>query len=96
MARKNFRNGGEGVLLGHRSLHAADVVATKSISGENTFTTVQLFCKIMCEKPRKVKKPVYGINDWYFAYGNNSAKVILEHTSLLSPLAMDTDNRPFL
>ena len=31
------------------------------------------FCKMMCALfPRLPKKPVYGINDWYFAYGNNS------------------------
>ena len=40
-------------------------------------------------------QPVYGINDWYFAYGNNSADLILQHTSLLAPLATNTSNKPF-
>lgn len=89
------RNGGEGVLLGNRTLHAADIVTTKGKAGENTFATVRRFCKQLCDKPLTVAKPVYGINDWYFAYGNNSAELILEHTALLAPLATNTSNRPF-
>lgn len=89
------RNGADGVLLGGRTLHAADIVTTKNKEDENTFATVHRFCRQMCDKPRTVKQPVYGINDWYFAYGNNSAKLILEHTALLSPLATSTTNRPF-
>ncbi len=89
------RSGGSGVLLGTRMLHAADIVTTKNDSKENAFATVHRFCKQMCDNPRTVKQPVYGINDWYFAYGNNSADLILQHTSLLAPLATNTSNKPF-
>lgn len=81
--------------LGTRTLHAADIIALDSKEGESLFATTQRFCKMMCDTPRLPKQPVYGINDWYFTYGNNSAKLILEHTSLLSNLATDTRNRPF-
>jgi len=89
------RNGGNGVLLGKRTLHAADVVTTRNRDNENVFATVSRFCRQMCERPLKVKQPVYGINDWYFAYGKNSAELILGHTALLAPLAANTANRPF-
>jgi len=89
------RTGGSGVQLGTRMLHAADIVTTKNTDKENVFATVRRFCKLMCDKPRAVKQPVYGINDWYFAYGNNSADLILEHTSLLAPLATNSSNKPF-
>jgi alpha-galactosidase len=89
------RTGGSGVQLGTRMLHAADIVTTKNTDKENVFSTVRRFCKLMCDKPRAVKQPVYGINDWYFAYGNNSADLILEHTSLLAPLATNSSNKPF-
>lgn len=89
------RNGGAGVLLGDRTLHAVDIVTAKKQGNENVFATVRRFCKQMCDKPLTVAKPVYGINDWYFAYGNNSADLILEHTALLAPLATNTSNRPF-
>ncbi|PVD52232.1 hypothetical protein DC498_10945 [Terrimonas sp.] len=89
------RNGGMGVLLGDRTLHAVDIVTATGRAHETVYATARRFCKLMCDKPLTVKQPVYGINDWYFAYGNNSAKLILEHTALLSPLAVNTSNRPF-
>jgi len=88
-------SGGVGVHLGHRELHACDVITTKSKESETPFATAQRFCKMMCPKPRLPKQPVYGINDWYFAYGNNSDKLIHEITALMTDLAPDTNNRPF-
>jgi alpha-galactosidase len=89
------RNSSNGVSLGSRILHAADIVTTKNTGNENTFATARRFCKQLCDKPKTVRQPVYGINDWYFAYGNNSAGLILEHTSLLASLASNADNKPF-
>jgi hypothetical protein len=89
------RTGGNGVQLNNRILHAADIVTTQNEGNENAFATVRRFCSQMCDNPRLTEKPVYGINDWYFAYGNNSAQLILETTSLMSALASNSDNRPF-
>ena len=89
------RNGGVGVQLGSRLLHAADIVITTSKNGESLFGTTQRFCKMMCDKPLLPKQPVYGINDWYFAYGKNSFQLIMEHTNLLADLVTDTNNIPF-
>jgi alpha-galactosidase len=89
------RSGGEGVLPGDRSLHAADIITSQSREGENSFDTAHRFCAMMCEKPRLASMPVYGINDWYFAYGNNSKELILKHTAMMAALAGDTANPPF-
>jgi len=89
------RSGGQGVQLGERNLLAAEIITTTSRSGERPFTTGQRFCNMMCEKPRLATLPVYGINDWYFAYGNSSADLIMQHTNLLADLATDNSNRPF-
>jgi alpha-galactosidase len=88
-------SGGAGVELGDRKLHTADIVTTESTATETPFLTARRFCKMMCEKPRLPKQPVYGINDWYYAYGNNSAKLITEQTVLMAGFVTDTDNRPF-
>ncbi|MDP9047594.1 MAG: hypothetical protein M3N14_05610, partial [Bacteroidota bacterium] len=72
------RSGGVGVQLGARKLHAADIVTTLSTPAENVFKTARRFCKLMCEHSRLPKQPVYGINDWYYAYGNNSPRLIKE------------------
>ncbi len=88
-------SGGVGVELGQRKLHAADIVTIESKAGETPFFTAQRFCRLMCENPRLPKQPVYGINDWYYAYGNNSPKLIKEQTAVMAELVTDTNNRPF-
>lgn len=88
-------SGGVGVRLGARTLAAATVLATTSRPGENAFATAHRFCGLMSPAPRLPRQPVYGINDWYFAYGNNSADLILQHTRLLADLMPAGDNRPF-
>ncbi len=91
----DMRSGGNGVQLGDRKLEAAEIVTIKSKAHETPFQTTRRFTKLMCNAARMPKKPVYGINDWYFSYGNNSEKLILEHTALMSPFAEGLDNRPF-
>ena len=86
---------GVGVQLGARTLEAATVRVTTGRAGEHAFATARRFCGLLCPAPRLPRQPVYGINDWYFAYGNNSAALILEHTALLAGLAPGGDNRPF-
>ena len=89
------RNGGMGVQLGHRTLHAAEIIVTRNHDGENVYATGRRFCHLLCEKPKLSRQPVYGINDWYYAYGNNNPALILELTKIMTDLAPDTDNRPF-
>jgi len=88
-------SGGVGVQLGTRTLSAAEIVTTQRQEPEDTFATVRRFCGLLCPAPRLPQQPVYGINDWYFAYGNNSASLILDHTAMLAELVTSTDNRPF-
>ena len=89
------RSGGNGVQLGDRKLQAAEIITIKNNPGESSFQTAKRFMKLMCAKARMSKQPVYGINDWYFSYGNNSEKLIIEHTQLMAPMAEGLSNRPF-
>ncbi len=89
------RSGGIGVSLGNRVLSAADLVVTRRREGENVYATGRRFCRLLCEQPRLPRQPVYGINDWYYAYGNNNPDLILRQTGLLTDLATSTTNRPF-
>lgn len=89
------RSGRKGVILGERKLHAAEIVSMKNNIGESPFNTARRFAEMMCDKSRKTKEPVYGINDWYFSYGKNSEELILEHSKLIEPLAGGLSNRPF-
>jgi alpha-galactosidase len=89
------RNGANGVGLGNRKLAAAEIVTIKNKAGETPFATTRRFAKMMCDKPRLPDTPVYGINDWYFSYGKNSADLIMQHTELIAPMAAGLKNRPF-
>jgi len=88
-------SGGNGVLLGNRVLHAADLISTEGKAGESPFSTDRRFCGMMCDKPRLPRQPVYGINDWYFAYGKNNFDLIKKTTAMMSELVTDTGNKPF-
>jgi len=89
------RSGGSWVQLGDRTLHAADIVTMQSTPAENAYATAHRFCKLMCEAPRLPKQPVYGINDWYFAYGENSFDLIKKTTAMMAELVTDHVNKPF-
>ncbi|HEY4965270.1 MAG TPA: hypothetical protein VII28_02680, partial [Puia sp.] len=88
-------SGGMGVRLGERTLHAADIITTENLPGENPYHTDIRFCKMMCTTPKLPEAPVYGINDWYFAYGKNSRDLILQTTGLMSDQVTNWDNPPF-
>jgi alpha-galactosidase len=89
------RSGGEGVQLADRKLQAAEIVTIKSLADESAFKTMRRFMGMMCAKARMPQQPVYGINDWYFTYGNNSEKLIVELTEMMAPMAEHLENRPF-
>jgi alpha-galactosidase len=88
-------SGGVGVMLEKRLLHAADIVVSNSKTGETPFATATRFCRMMCPKPRLPRQPVYGINDWYAVYGNNSFGSIKSQTAFMAELVSDKVNQPF-
>ena len=94
----DVRAGSRPVQLGARRLAAAQLVSRKGRSGENAFTAARAFCHVMCPRPRLAKEPVFGYNDWYCAYGKNTATNFLadvrryvEAFDRLGPCA----NRPY-
>jgi alpha-galactosidase len=91
----DVRNGGRGVVLGQRSVEVATVVARAGVAGEDPFEAAQAFCRLMSPAPRLPKTPVYGSNDWYYAYGKSSAEDILRDADLMAELAPASGARPF-
>jgi alpha-galactosidase len=90
-------NGGGGVELGERRLEAATVVFRKGHPGESPLDAARAFCRMMCDKPILPAKPIYGSNNWYYAYGQNtSAAASLKDAALLAELMpANSGNRPF-
>ncbi|RDG29453.1 MULTISPECIES: alpha-galactosidase [unclassified Oceanispirochaeta] len=92
----DVRCGSRGVNLGERVLEAAVIVRRNSKDGENPFTAAQNFCSLLCEKPVLPDFPVYGGNNWYYAYGKSSHDEIIRDSGLISSLSENTENRPFM
>ena len=97
----DVRNGGCGVRLGDRVLPLATVVTHRGRIDENAFHAAQELCKAMA---RNVSLPVrratqalnlYGSNDWYYAYGKNTAAGILRDADLMAEVAPAGTARPF-
>jgi alpha-galactosidase len=89
-------NGGMGVTLGQRELHAATVVSRKGSVDEAPLGSVRNFCRVLCPKPRLHKGPVFGSNDWYYAYGKNKGEWILRDAEFITELSPATGPRPFV
>ncbi len=91
----NVSNGGSGVELGDRELHAATIVVHRGEQGDDAMATAIRFCRKMCSAPRLASSRIYGSNDWYYAYGKNSAEGIIRDAELMSSLAPAKGDRPF-
>ena len=91
----DVRNGASGVLLNGRRLLAAELVIRQGPAGENPFAAARQFCQQLCEQPRLTKQPAYGINDWYYAYGNNSDEKTIRNCIYFADLVTHPENRPY-
>jgi alpha-galactosidase len=92
----DVRSGTAGVQLGERTLAVCDVVCREGRAGESSHAALHAFCRDMCQNPRLPSHPVYGSNDWYWAYGNNSASSVRLDAQHIVELAPDGGNRPFV
>jgi alpha-galactosidase len=92
----DVRSGAAPLELGSRVLAVCDVVCRAGRDGESAFAAIHAFCKEMCAAPRLSRAPVYGSNDWYYAYGKNSAATVLADADHIIELSPTGANRPFV
>lgn len=91
----DVRSGGVGLQLGNRTLDVCDVVSRAGAPGESPFAALRAFCKALCPAPRVPVAPIYGHNDWYWAYGKNSADSVRVDAKRIVELSPTGTNRPF-
>lgn len=98
----DVRNGGNGVQLGNRKLDVATIVQYAGDAGENAFLCTQQLCRLMAQGTRVPQKRgtnfvdiIYGSNDWYYAYGHNTADRILRDADVVKSLAPPEGPLPF-
>jgi alpha-galactosidase len=92
----DVRNGGRDVRLGSRTLNAATVVSRHGQPGETPFTAAQAFCRLMCPNPCLPPQPVYGGNNWYYAYGHSTHQQLLDDSQRIADWSPGGNNRPFM
>lgn len=91
----DVRCGGSGVNLKGRVIKLADVIACE-MRDCTSFEAMQEFCGQMCEDPILPKYPVYGSNNWYYAYGKSSESEILADCDYILNLIKDIENKPYM
>ena len=87
-------NGSKGVKLNGRKLLAAEIVSSEY--NTDVFSACKAFCKVMCSDGIFPEKPVYGGNNWYYAYGVSSQEEIIRDAEVVAKLSEGLENRPFM
>lgn len=95
-AKFDISAGGRPLNLGVRRLDVATLVFRCGVPGESAFAAGREFCRAMCPVSRLPKRPVYGYNDWYCAYGKNTATNFLSDAAFVCSLAAGLENRPYV
>ena len=91
----DVRCGAKGVELDGRELLMGSIVC-EQYSGISAFEAAKQFCKVMSPNPRLPKNPVYGSNNWYYAYGKSSFEDIVADAKIIAELTEGNENRPFM
>ena len=92
----DLRNGGSSTKLNGRRLLAASVVCREGRREESAYEAARALCTQMCDRPRFPKEPVYGINNWYYAYGRSSEEEILRDADALASWTPAGNVKPFV
>ena len=54
------------------------------------------FCRMLCDNPRIVSRPIFGGNDWYCNYGDNSFEKIRLHARRIAGCAEGCPWKPYM
>ena len=78
----DVRNGGCGVILGGREVKVCEILF-EEYRDQSAFSALRAFYHSLCQDPIFPRAPVYGSNNWYYAYGQSSRENILADTDFL-------------
>lgn len=91
----DVRNGGDGVIL-KEPLLCAEICEREGNDTESSFVACQQFSSLMCPKPNLPDRPIFGLNNWYYAYGNISRESVLKDAALCCELAAGCRHKPYM
>ena len=90
----NLMNGSSGVSL-EKSLVACEVAQMVGEVGQDCYQVATQFSKKLCDAPILPKEPIFGVNNWYWAYGRISRDTIKVETKQLMEMTTGTKNKPY-
>ena len=91
----DLRNFSGGVSL-KEPLVCAEVVCRPGDPYEDPYDAAQKFCKMMCDKPVLPKTPIFGVNNWYWAYGDITHASVMNECDHLMEMASDAKTSPYM
>ena len=91
----DVRNGGSGVKLARRTLDVCEVVFG-TYPDMSAFDAGRKFAKAMCPMAKLPNHPVYGSNNWYYAYGVSSHEEILGDSKIVAEECARIENLPYM
>lgn len=77
-------------------LLACEVVETHTENCADVYKTAAAFSKKMCDNPVLPKTPIFGVNNWYWAYGDISYESVLKETDYLLEMTNGCKNKPYM
>ena len=89
----DVRCGCRDTLFGGRELVLAEIVQLEQTG--DPWDAMHAFCRLMCPNPVLAEDFVFGGDDWYAYYSNNSFEGILKHAKRLADCAEGLGNRPY-
>ena len=91
----NLCNGNTGVDL-KEPLVACEVVQYVSEQGADAYAVAKRFSAMMCDDPVPTKQPIFGVNNWYWAYGRISHESVMGETDQLMRMCEGTKHSPYM
>lgn len=90
----DIRSGTQAIRLDGRKLACGTICHISGMG--DSFSFVRTFCKkLAAVKPKKMP-PVFGGNDWYSAYGNNSEELIMSMTHFIHETTSELPIAPYM
>jgi len=91
----DVRNGADGIRL-TEPLVCCEIVCREGKPSETPFAAARAFCRMMCPAPKRSKEPLYGFNNWYWAYGGIDEATVLHEAEYLGALTEGIAARPYM
>lgn len=91
----NLCNGLGGTDLSEPLL-ACEVTEMVGEEGEDAYAVAKRFSARLCDRPVLPKEPIFGVNNWYWAYGNITRDTIRVETDQLLAMCEGADHRPYM